>query len=56
VPRKFCGELTETLYPRVSQPGIHKDLAEAKADVAEGRTFTEDEVRARYAASPADVA
>lgn len=36
--------LQETLF-WLSQPGIHESLAEAEADIAEGRTYDEDEVR-----------
>ncbi len=36
--------LQETLF-WLSQPGIHESLAEAEADVAAGRTFTEAQVR-----------
>lgn len=39
--------LQETIF-WLSQPGIRETIAEAKADIAAGRTFTEDEVRARY--------
>lgn len=34
----------ETLF-WLSQPGIHKSIEEAKADVAAGRTFDENQVR-----------
>ena len=38
--------LQETLF-WLSQPRIHEDLAEAEADIAAGRTYDEDQVRAR---------
>lgn len=37
--------IQETLF-WLSQPGIHESLAEARADVAAGRTYTEEQVRA----------
>jgi antitoxin YefM len=37
--------LQETLY-WLSQPGIRESIAEAEADVAAGRTYSEDEIRA----------
>ena len=36
--------LQETLF-WLSQPGIHESLAEAEADIAAGRIYTEAEVR-----------
>jgi antitoxin YefM len=37
--------LQETLF-WLSQPGIHRDLAEAEADITAGRIYSEDAVRA----------
>ena len=37
--------LQETLY-WLSQPGIMESIAEADADIAAGRTYGEDEIRA----------
>lgn len=37
--------LQETLF-WLSQPGIRESLTEAKADIAAGRVFTEEQVRA----------
>src|SRR5664279_2400783 len=37
--------LQETLF-WLSQPGIHESIAEAQADIAAGRTYTEDQIRA----------
>lgn len=39
--------IQETLF-WLSQPGIREALAEADADVAEGRTYSEDEIRADF--------
>jgi prevent-host-death family protein len=39
--------LQETLY-WLSQPGIAESLAEADADIAAGRTYGEDEIRAEF--------
>lgn len=39
--------LQETLF-WLSQPGIRDSIAEARADVAEGRTFSEDDIRAEF--------
>ncbi|BBY60980.1 type II toxin-antitoxin system Phd/YefM family antitoxin [Mycolicibacterium sarraceniae] len=39
--------IKETLY-WLSQPGITESVAESEADVAAGRTFGEDEIRAAY--------
>jgi antitoxin YefM len=39
--------LQETLY-WLSQPGIKESLAEADADIAAGRTYGEDEIRAEF--------
>jgi len=39
--------LQETLY-WLSQPGIHESIAEADEDIAAGRTFGEDEIRAEF--------
>jgi antitoxin YefM len=36
--------LQETLY-WLSQPGIHEDLAQAEADIAAGRVYSEAEIR-----------
>ena len=43
--------LQETIY-WVSQPGIHEDLAEARRDVAEGRTLSGEELRAEFGLRP----
>jgi len=43
--------LQETLF-WLSQPGIHESIAEAEADVAAGRTYTEAEVRASLGLPP----
>lgn len=37
--------IQETLF-WLSQPGIHESLAEARADIATGRTYTEEQIRA----------
>jgi len=37
--------IQETLF-WLSQPGIHESIAEAQADIAAGRTYTEDQIRA----------
>lgn len=39
--------LQETLF-WLSQPGIRESIAEAEADIAAGRTYTEVEVRAGF--------
>ena len=39
--------LQETLY-WLSQPGIRNAVAEADADIAAGRTYTEDEIRSEF--------
>jgi antitoxin YefM len=39
--------LQETLY-WLSQPGIRASIAEADADIAAGRTYGEDEIRAEF--------
>ena len=39
--------IQETLH-WLSQPGIVESVAQSEADVAEGRTFGEDEIRAAY--------
>jgi antitoxin YefM len=39
--------LQETLY-WLSQPGLKESIAEAEADIAAGRTFGEDEIRAEF--------
>src|ERR1700721_2105550 len=39
--------LQETLY-WLSQPRIEKSIAEADADIAAGRTYSEDEIRAEF--------
>jgi prevent-host-death family protein len=39
--------IQETLF-WLSQPNIREDLAEARADIASGRIFTEDEIRAEF--------
>ena len=39
--------IQETLF-WLSQPGIRESLAEADADVAAGRTYSEDEIRAEF--------
>lgn len=36
----------------LSVPGIRESLAEAEADYAAGRTYGEDEIRARYGLPP----
>jgi len=41
--------LQETLF-WLSPPGIHESLAEARADIAEGRTFTEEQMREEFGA------
>lgn len=41
--------LQETLYWQ-SQPGIRDALAEADADIAAGRTYSEDDIRAEFGA------
>lgn len=37
--------IQETLF-WLSQPGIHETIAEARADVAAGRTYSEEQMRA----------
>lgn len=39
--------IQETLY-WLSQPGIRESIAEADADIAEGRTFGEDNIRTEF--------
>ncbi|MGO9099697.1 MAG: type II toxin-antitoxin system Phd/YefM family antitoxin [Mycobacterium sp.] len=39
--------LQETLY-WLSQPGIRDTVAEADADIAAGRTYSEDDIRAEF--------
>lgn len=39
--------LQETLY-WLSQPNIREDLAQAKADIAEGRGFSQEQIRAEF--------
>ena len=39
--------MEETLY-WLSQPGLKESIAEAEADIAAGRTFGEDEIRAEF--------
>jgi antitoxin YefM len=41
--------LQETLY-WLSQPGIRDVVAEADADIAAGRTYSEDDIRAEFGA------
>ena len=41
--------LQETLY-WLSQPGIRDVIAEADADIAAGRTYSEDDIRAEFGA------
>jgi antitoxin YefM len=41
--------LQETLY-WLSQPGIRDTVAEADADIAAGRTYSEDDIRAEFGA------
>lgn len=41
--------LQESLF-WLSQPGIRESIAEAQADVAEGRVYTQDEIRAEFSA------
>jgi len=40
--------IQETLF-WLSQPGIRESIAEAEADIAAGRTYGEDEIRAEFA-------
>jgi len=39
--------LQETLF-WLAQPGIHEDLAAADADIAAGRVYTEEQIRAEF--------
>ena len=39
--------IQETLF-WLSQPGIREDLAQAREDVAAGRTYSEEQVRAEF--------
>lgn len=39
--------LQETLF-WLSQPGIRDSLAEARTDIAEGRTYSEEQIRAEF--------
>jgi prevent-host-death family protein len=43
--------MKETLF-WLSQPGIHDDIAESQADIAEGRTVTSGELRERLGIPP----
>jgi antitoxin YefM len=43
--------LQETLF-WLSQPGIRETIAEANDDVAAGRVFTEDQIRAEFGRRP----
>jgi prevent-host-death family protein len=43
--------LQETLF-WLSQPGIHEDIAAARADIAEARTVTSEELRRRHGLPP----
>ncbi|TXI56049.1 hypothetical protein [Mycolicibacterium mageritense] len=45
------GEEDETAF-WLSVPGLHESLAEADADYAAGRTYGEEEIRARYGLPP----
>lgn len=36
----------------LSQPGILDDIAEAHEDLAEGRTFSEEDIRAEFGHEP----
>lgn len=37
--------IQETLF-WLSQPGIHESIAQARADIAAGRTYSEEQIRA----------
>jgi len=39
--------LQETLF-WLSQPGIRESIAEARSDIAEGRTFNEEQIREEF--------
>ncbi len=39
--------IQETLF-WLSQPGIREDLAQAREDVAVGRTYSEEQIRAEF--------
>lgn len=39
--------IQETLF-WLSQPGIHEAIADARADIAAGRTSTEEQIRAQF--------
>ncbi len=39
--------IQETLF-WLSQPNVREDLAEARADIASGRTYSEAEIRAEF--------
>lgn len=39
--------IQETLF-WLSQPSIHEAVAEARADLAEGRTYSEEEIRREF--------
>jgi hypothetical protein len=47
------GEEDETTF-WLSVPGLRESLAEADADYAAGRTYGEEEIRARYGLAPRD--
>lgn len=39
--------IQETLF-WLSQPGIHESIAEARADIAAGRTYDEEQIRTEF--------
>lgn len=39
--------IQETLF-WLSQPRIHESIAQARADIAAGRTYTEEQIRAEF--------
>lgn len=39
--------IQETLF-WLSQPGIHESIAQARADIAAGRTYTEEQIRTEF--------
>lgn len=39
--------IQETLF-WLSQPGIHESIADARADIAAGRVYTEEQIRAEF--------
>lgn len=45
--------LQETLF-WLSQPGVRDSIAEATTDVAEGRVYSQDEIRAQFNVPPRD--